>query len=99
MASKYLVTITRVGGEPVHLVPGGTAERDLRKELLVRVAKRNFKQRVLDQVAARGVGIARTTAHVVSDVSDALDHCDLLNDIAKSLDDLIHEMKSEVLPK
>lgn len=60
MASKFRISITRLDGDPVHLVPGGHGERDL-------IAA------ILDAAIAKGVGLFRTEAHVRADLEAAVE--------------------------
>lgn len=71
--SKYRIAIIDIYGEPVFLVPGGIGERDLVDTLLA-------------NVEAKGVGLARTTTHVLKDVEDALV-------------EVLRDLKSEVMPR
>lgn len=60
MASGYVIQVVRLSDrQTVEWAPGQACERDLVTELA-------------NRVAAKGVGVGRTTAHVVADVQDAL---------------------------
>jgi hypothetical protein len=70
--SRYLISVTTVDGGPVYLRPGGSAERDLGTLLATKLA-------------AKGVGIFRSTAHVLADLDEALGEA-------------VMELKSDVQP-
>lgn len=72
MPSPYRIRIERVDGQIVHLIPGGKAERDM-------------VDAIVNRVRTKGVGFARTEAHVLADVRAAIG-------------EVIHEMKSEIRP-
>lgn len=73
MASDYIIQVVqRSTGQVVEWAPGQAVERDLVTELGSRVA-------------AKGVGIARSTDHVVADVQAALK-------------ELLFDLKSDVPP-
>jgi len=60
MASQYkIAVIFKDTGEVVSWAPGLSVERDFEVELL-------------NRIKAKGVGVGRTTAHVLDDVRDAL---------------------------
>ena len=71
MASEYVIQVVHEKmGKVVEWAPGLAVERQFITDLC-------------NRVAAKGVGVGRTTAHVVADVKAALE-------------ELLHEMKSEV---
>jgi hypothetical protein len=73
MASKYLIqVVSKKTGKVVEWAPGLAVERQ-------------FEDEICNRVAAKGVGIARTTAHVVADVRAAVE-------------ELLHDLKSDVRP-
>jgi hypothetical protein len=73
VASDYRICVRSVStGLEVEWAPGLAVERQLVTDLC-------------DRVAAKGVGMGRTTVHVVADVRAALE-------------ELLHDLKAEVTP-
>lgn len=71
MASEFLIQVIHVTtGEVVRWAPGLDVEKQFETELL-------------DRVKAKGVGVARTTSHVLQDVQEALR--ELLFDLKKQV--------------
>jgi len=75
MASKFLLQIVeaKTGEVVAAWEPGLRIEKGLINDLSTRVA-------------AKGVGVGRTTAHVVADIEDAFE-------------DLLYELKRDVSPR
>ncbi len=73
MASKYVIQVaSKKTGKVYEWAPGLAAERELEDE-------------ICNRVAAKGVGIVRTTAHVIADVRAAIE-------------ELLHDLKLDVRP-
>lgn len=101
--SKCVLCVMRQDGESVYLKPGGHSEVDL-GERVVQIAAtkmQEFKARFLTVLADQGVGIARTTNHVLADAEFAFDQdfqTYLRQSIYAAFDQATREVKSDVLP-
>ena len=71
MASQYLIQVVhKESGKVVRWAPGLEIEKQ-------------FEDELLDRVKAKGVGVGRSTTHVLADVQTALQ--ELLHDLKKQV--------------
>lgn len=114
MVSKYLLRVERVDGQPVYLKPGGSSERELQSNIISKATKAVLAEfnTILDtagllaDIAERGVGVARTEAHVLNDVQAAIDSHQIRTRLSKAvslaiqsaLHDTLLSLKSDVQP-
>lgn len=114
MASKFVLRVERLDGEPVYLKPGGKSERDLKTAIISQVAKRLMlefdsvldKDGLLLSIIDRGVGVGRTQRHVIADVDAAIDEHEIRQRLAKAVTAAVEdafqrtvtELKSDIEP-
>lgn len=94
--SKFLVRIVRVDGQSVDLRPNGRAERDLQSAIASKMTTR-LTAKIAEVLPSKGVGIFRTTKHVLADVESVV-RVEVERAITTALAEAIDELKSDVLP-
>jgi hypothetical protein len=94
--SKFLVRIVRVDGQDIDLRPNGHAERDLQAAVVAKLSQR-LTAKIVEVLPSKGVGIFRTTKHVLADVESVV-RVEVEKAITTALAEAIDELKSDVLP-
>lgn len=95
MSAVFKLQIVTPDGKPLSTFEGaGSFERELIAEVAQRVADRTPD--LVEAIAARGVGFARTEAHVRADIEAAL--AEQLPLVVKAaMDDVLYGLKRETL--